>query len=118
MNSYLFDFLEFGKFNYLLITISGFSLTAVFAESCGISYVLPVSQCDLNLTTHQKGILGAVSLFGIICSSYIWGFLADTKGRQYVMRPTLLIAFVFSVLSSLTNSFTLFAILRFFVGFL
>lgn len=36
-------------------------LNAVLLETCGISFVMPVSAFDLNLTTSDKGILGAVS---------------------------------------------------------
>lgn len=87
-------------------------------DSCGIGFVLPVSQCDLNLTPSQKGILGAVSFLGIICSSHLWGFLADTRGRRCVIQPTLMIAFALSFLSSLTSNFYIFASLRFLNGFL
>lgn len=66
-------------FNYVIIFVSGMVLNAVLLESCGIAFVIPVSQCDLKLTTSEKGILGAVTFFGIICSSHLWGFLADTR---------------------------------------
>lgn len=91
---------------------------ASFTEACGISYVMPVSECDLNLTTHHKGILGAVALMGTICAAYMWGYMADKKGRRAVIRPTLVTAIVFSIFSSFVKSFYIFAILRFFVGFL
>lgn len=110
--------LEFGVFNYFLIGICGLILNAVLLETCGISFVMPVSQCDLKLTTQEKGILGAVSFIGIICSSHLWGFLADTVGRRKVIQPTLFIAFLLSIASSFVNNFYLFAGLRFLNGFL
>lgn len=91
---------------------------AGFTEACGVSYIMPVSQCDLNLTTQNKGILGAVTLLGVITSAYMWGLLADKKGRRYIMRPTLIAAVVFSIFSSFVKNFYIFAILRFCVGFL
>lgn len=91
---------------------------AGFTEACGVSYIMPVSQCDLNLTTHHKGILGAVALLGTISSAYFWGYLADKKGRRYIIRPTLMAAVVFSIFSSFVKNFYIFAILRFCVGFL
>lgn len=87
-------------------------------ETCGIGFVLPVSQCDLNLTADQKGILAAATFFGIICSSHLWGYMADTKGRRCVIKPTLLIAFISSVLSTFTNNFYVMAAMRFINGFL
>lgn len=70
------------------------------------------------MTTHNKGILSAIALIGIITSSHMWGFLADTKGRRKIILPTLLISFVCTVLSSLVTNFSLFVTLRFFTGFL
>lgn len=108
----------FGVFNFYLIIVSGLILCASFMETCGLAYVIPVSQCDLNLTMSEKGFLGAVAFFGMIFSSHLWGFLADTKGRRRVMIPTLLIASVLSVASSFTKNFYLFATLRGLNGFL
>lgn len=109
---------EFGVFNYFLILVAGIVLNVTYMETCGIGFVLPVSQCDLHLTADQKGILGAATFIGIICSSHVWGYLADTKGRRAIIQPTLLIAFVFSVLSTLTNDFYIMATMRFLNGFL
>lgn len=100
------------------MAVSGIILGAVFMETCGVAYIIPISQCDLHLSTHEKGILGAVSFFGMICSSTLWGFLADTQGRRRIIVPTLLIAFVLSVMSSLTQKFVLFATFRGLNGFL
>lgn len=110
--------LEFGLFNYILILVSGMVLFAVAMETCGISYVLPMSECDMNLSTSDEGILTAVPFAGIICSSHLWGFLADTKGRRRVLQPTLLAAFLISVASSFVQNFYLFTTLRFLNGFL
>lgn len=110
--------LEFGFFNYFLIFFAGVIIFAVGLEAGGISYFMPVAQCDLNLTSNEKGILGAVGFIGIICSSHLWGYLADTKGRRRVIQPTLMIAFLFSICSSFATNFYLLAAFRFFNGFL
>lgn len=98
--------------------VSGMILNAVYMETCGISYVIAVSQCDLHLTQNEKGVLGAIAFFGIICSSYLWGYLADSYGRRRIIKPTLLVAFIFSVLSSITDNFYALVAFRFFTGFL
>ncbi|KAL9884923.1 synaptic vesicle glycoprotein 2B-like [Glossina fuscipes fuscipes] len=107
----------FGKFNYLLILISGVILANVLLETLGISFVLPVSQCDLNLTVYQRGVMSAIGFAGIISSSHLWGFLADTTGRRSIIRPTLLMGFVFTVVSSFSTNFWSLVILRFLNGF-
>lgn len=38
-----------------------------------LAFILPVSECDLNLSTSQKGILTGIPYIGIICSSHLWG---------------------------------------------
>ncbi|XP_073832099.1 synaptic vesicle glycoprotein 2A-like isoform X2 [Musca autumnalis] len=106
----------FGKFNYLLILISGLILANVLLETLGISFVLPVSQCDLNLSVQERGIMSAIGFAGIISSSHLWGFLADTTGRRCVIRPTLLAGFVFTVLSSFSTNFWTLVILRYLNG--
>lgn len=55
---------------------------------------------------------------GIISSSHLWGFLADTKGRRRVILPTLLLSFTFTLLSSVTTNFWLFVFFRYLNGFL
>lgn len=87
-------------------------------ENACIAFIIPVSQCDLNLTTNKKGLLGAVASLGMICSSHLWGFLADTQGRRRIIIPTLMISFILSLLSSITSNFYLFATLRGLNGFL
>ncbi|XP_055843962.1 synaptic vesicle glycoprotein 2A-like [Episyrphus balteatus] len=108
---------KFGKFNYFLIIIAGLVLANVLLETASIGFILPISQCDMQLTNQDKGILSAIGFLGIILSSHLWGFLADTKGRRKVILPTLLMAFVFTVLSSFSHKFWLLVLLRLINGF-
>lgn len=114
----------------------GIVISTALVETLSISYILPVSECDMNLSSTQKGIISAVgfvglnknyhravvilisSYAGIISSSHLWGFLADTKGRRTVIVPTLLAAFGCTLLSSLAPNFWVFVVLRFLNGFL
>ncbi|XP_039958597.1 organic cation/carnitine transporter 7-like [Bactrocera tryoni] len=92
---------------------SGVVLNNVVLESVGVSFALPVLECDLNLSHREQGILGAVAFAGIITSSHFWGFLADTTGRKRIMQPELLVNFFITALSSLSPNFITFAVLRF-----
>ncbi|KAI8120345.1 Synaptic vesicle glycoprotein 2A [Lucilia cuprina] len=107
----------FGKFNYIIIFISGLILANVLLETLAISFVLPVSACDINLSIQERGIMSAIGFAGIIFSSHLWGFLADTQGRRKIIRPTLLVAFCITFLSSFSNDFWTLVILRFLNGF-
>jgi MFS transporter, VNT family, synaptic vesicle glycoprotein 2 len=84
----------------------------------GISFVFPVAECDLALTTQHKGVLSGISSIGIIASSHVWGFVADLKGRKSVIVPTLILSFLSTLLSSLATSFGMLVVCRFFSGFL
>lgn len=92
-------FLGFGFFNYVTIFVSAMVLNTATMLTTDIGFVLPVAQCDLNLTASHKGILASASFAGIIFSSLFWGFLADTKGRRSVIRPTILMAFLICLAS-------------------
>ncbi|KAG4075533.1 hypothetical protein HA402_003358 [Bradysia odoriphaga] len=71
----------------------------------------------MELTTQDKGVLSAIGFGGIITSSHLWGFLADTTGRKKVILPALLLSFTFTVLSSLTQNFWTLVVLRYLNGF-
>jgi VNT family MFS transporter (synaptic vesicle glycoprotein 2) len=109
---------KIGKYNYVLIAVSGCLMTCAFVELTSINVIFPVAQCDLNLTTADKGILGSIGYVGVILSSHLWGFLSDTRGRRTILIPTLLVAFLMTFLSSLVNNFWLMLIFRFLNGFL
>ncbi|KAL9698028.1 hypothetical protein quinque_001469 [Culex quinquefasciatus] len=108
---------KFGRFNYALIAIAGTVLAAVMLEMLSISYVIAVAECDLELTSGQKGILGAMALAGTIAGSHLWGFLADTLGRRKVIIPTLLMTNAVSFASSMMTNFWMITICRFLTGF-
>lgn len=108
----------FGRFNYTLIVLAGSLLTCAFIEVTSVNLVMTVAQCDLELTTSDKGILGAIGYVGIIVSSHFWGFMADTRGRRNTLIPSLIIAFVVTFISSFVNNFWLLVFLRFLNGFL
>ncbi|KAG5675350.1 hypothetical protein PVAND_005259 [Polypedilum vanderplanki] len=107
----------FGKFNYILIVLAGVLITTTTFETIGISFVFPVAECDLSLTTQNKGVLSGITSIGIIISSHFWGFLADQRGRKTVIVPTLILSFLASFMSSLASNFTTLVICRFICGF-
>lgn len=108
----------FGKFNYIVIILSGGLMACAFLELSSVSFILPIAECDLDLQSSDKGVLGAIGYFGVILSSFLWGFLSDTRGRRKVLIISLLISFTATAASSLANSFWLLMLLRFVNGFL
>jgi hypothetical protein len=43
----------------------GLILIAVLNETMGVSFLLPAAQCDLNLSTRDKGLLSSMTFLGI-----------------------------------------------------
>lgn len=85
-------------------------------ENVNIGLILPFAKCDLNLSLSERGILVSVSYLGIVLTSYFWGFLADTWGRQKVVCASSLSGFLFSFLSAFVTNFYGLVIIRFLVG--
>lgn len=107
----------FGKFHYSLLTVCGLIYANTAVGITILSFVLPSATCDFNLTSEKKGWLTAAPMLGMVIGSYIWGCLADTKGRKVVLIAALLIDGVCGLASSVTPDFFTFSVLRFFNGF-
>lgn len=54
----------FGKFNVLIIITGILTAMATIADNTVLSYVIPVVECDLNLSTRQKGLLNSSIFLG------------------------------------------------------
>lgn len=85
-------------------------------ENTNISFILPYAKCDLKLSTEEQGFLSAISYLGIVFTSHFWGFLADTWGRQKVLRIAAIGAFIFSFSSAFATNTILLILLRFLAG--
>lgn len=62
--------------------------------------------------------MSSIAFLGVISSSHLWGFLADTRGRRKIIFPALFLACTCSLVSSIITNFYLLVFLRFCVGFL
>ncbi|XP_050078762.1 synaptic vesicle glycoprotein 2B-like [Anopheles maculipalpis] len=110
------ELIGFGKVQIVLSILSGVSMMTVVNEAVGMSIVLPVAQCDLHFSAWEKGIIGGSMLLGIMFSSFCWGFLSDTRGRQLVLKYTLFATSFFGAISSLATGFISLVVLRFLTG--
>ncbi|KAJ1529393.1 hypothetical protein ONE63_006176 [Megalurothrips usitatus] len=103
----------YGKFNHLLMLVCGLAIMGAIIEMIDIGYVLSAAECDLQLSQSDKGVLGAITYIGIICSAHMWGVLADTTGRRRIMIRALLADVVVSTLACLAPNFWTLVALRF-----
>ncbi|XP_014208713.1 putative transporter svop-1 isoform X2 [Copidosoma floridanum] len=74
-----------GKFNYLLLlAIVPTSWAAVYSSS-SMSYILPSTECDLQFTDLEKGMLTSMPSAGMVIMSLVWGFIIDAFGRRKII---------------------------------
>lgn len=90
----------------------------VIIETMCAMFVSPAAQCDLKLSLTDKGLLSSAGFLGVVASSYIWGYCADTRGRKNVILLSLTISAVISFIGSFITITWLYILLRFFNGFL
>ncbi|XP_045467528.1 synaptic vesicle glycoprotein 2B-like isoform X2 [Harmonia axyridis] len=88
----------------------------VIIETMSMMFIVPAAKCDLDLSLFQQGLLSSISFFGVVSFSYIWGFLADTRGRLGILKISLFTSFITSSLCSIVGTSWLFIVLRFING--
>ncbi|XP_022113406.1 organic cation/carnitine transporter 7 [Pieris rapae] len=101
-----------GLYNILLVATCGLILLGIGADLFGFSLVVAAA-CDLNLSVSQKGILTSLPFIGILLVSYPWGYVADTRGRRFVLIVSVLTAFVLSCVASLATNWILLGLIKF-----
>ncbi|XP_069704226.1 synaptic vesicle glycoprotein 2B-like [Periplaneta americana] len=106
-----------GKFHLFLLLACGACLVAMVAEAFGTAFIIPPAQCEFEMGAFEKGILNAITYVGMISSSHLWGYLADTQGRRKMLILSLFLDAICAVLSSIAPTFWLFCLLRYFNGF-
>lgn len=62
--SQVFGVSGFGKVQVQLLFMIALILLTVLNETMGISFIIPAAQCDLNLTTRDKGLVSSMTFLG------------------------------------------------------
>jgi len=107
----------YGRFHYWLAFICGWANASDAVEILCISFLLPSAECDLELTPARKGWLSAILFVGMMIGGYIWGSLADSSmGRRVVLINAMVVNAAAGVISSFSQDFYFFLILRFLSG--
>uniref|UniRef100_A0A3B4VRS6 Synaptic vesicle glycoprotein 2 n=1 Tax=Seriola dumerili TaxID=41447 RepID=A0A3B4VRS6_SERDU len=105
----------FGLFHWLLLVVCGWANASDAVEILCVSFLLPTARCDLLLSSSDMGLLTA-SIFLMMVGGYMWGYLADQRGRCRVLVVSLTVNGVFGGLASVAPKFWLFLLLRFISG--
>ncbi|XP_060709635.1 synaptic vesicle glycoprotein 2B isoform X1 [Hemiscyllium ocellatum] len=106
----------FGTFHIALLAICGWANASDAVEILCVSFLLPTARCDLYLSTADMGWLTASVFLGMMVGGYMWGVLADLKGRQRILVLSLAVNGIFGAVSSLASNYWQFLLLRFISG--
>lgn len=82
------------------------------------SYVFSAAGCDLNFRSQDLGLLNVSFMLGGTISAFLWGIIADVKGRKNVLIWTIIADAMVTIICSLMQDFTGLMICRFFNGVL
>ncbi|KAK4303361.1 hypothetical protein Pmani_024615 [Petrolisthes manimaculis] len=106
----------YGMFHYWLIIVGGFANASDAIEILCVSILMPAAECDLHMSSEDKGWLSAMVFVGMMVGGYIWGVLGDMYGRRNVLIVALLVNGVAGLTSSFVQSYESFLGLRFLSG--
>ncbi|CAB3226961.1 unnamed protein product [Arctia plantaginis] len=81
-------------------------------ELFSVSYLVPASVCELHTTNIQQGFLACIPLAGVIFTSPIWGYLADTRGRKKILIISMTMGFVAGILSTFSPNWIVLSLLK------
>lgn len=106
----------YGKFHIILLALCGWAVSSDAIEVLSVSFMLPSAQCDLKLSSEDKGWLNAIIFVGMMVGGYFWGSMADKFGRRSVLMGSLTVNGLGGLVSSTSQVFWLFLIMRFISG--
>ncbi|XP_034542119.1 synaptic vesicle glycoprotein 2C [Notolabrus celidotus] len=106
----------FGAFHYGLLVVCGWANASDAVEILCVSFLLPTARCDMQLSTSDMGLLTSSIFLGMMLGGYMWGYLADKKGRRKVLILSLTVNGMFGGLSSMVPWFSIFLVMRFISG--
>ncbi|XP_042352794.1 synaptic vesicle glycoprotein 2B [Plectropomus leopardus] len=106
----------FGLFHWLLLVVCGWANASDAVEILCVSFLLPTARCDLQLSSSDMGLLTASIFLGMMVGGYMWGYLADQRGRCRVLVTSLTVNGLFGGLASVVPWFWLFLVMRFISG--
>ncbi|GJQ67462.1 hypothetical protein Trydic_g5120 [Trypoxylus dichotomus] len=106
----------YGLFHYILLAVCGLVSTSEEMDVISMSFILPSAECDLNLTTQNKGWLNSIIFVGMMVGAYAWGSVADALGRKKVLIVISFMNALCIVASSFSQTYEMFMLFRFLNG--
>ncbi|XP_053972712.1 synaptic vesicle 2-related protein-like [Hylaeus volcanicus] len=105
-----------GKFQFLLLLAVIPAAWAGGMDATSISIILPTIECDLKTTLFQKGVLNAITFVGMVSSGFLWGYVADVRGRRSVVIYGSMADGICNILTGFSQNFWTLASFKFING--
>ncbi|XP_020286619.1 putative transporter svop-1 [Pseudomyrmex gracilis] len=109
---------EIGKFQYLLSLAIIPASWASSIDTSNMSVILASAECDLGLTLFDKGLLNSSIYFGMVLSGFVWGYIADVKGRKKVVLYGYLADSICNILAGFSQNMETLVFFKFLSGLL
>ncbi|HDF2328252.1 major facilitator transporter [Morganella morganii] len=99
-----------------LLWIAGMGWTFDAMDVGLLAFLLAALQADWGLSASQLGWIGSLNAAGMAVGAFVFGIMADRKGRKPVFILTLLLFSLGSGLTAVAGSLAVVLVLRFFIG--
>ncbi|KAJ8718794.1 hypothetical protein PYW07_016350 [Mythimna separata] len=106
------DLTGYGRYNLGMFVLCAGIIVGMTFEIFSVSYLVPASRCELNTSSTQQGLVACVPLIGIITSSHIWGYLADTRGRRKILIISMTISYVAGTAAAFSPNWIVLSLLK------
>ncbi|GJQ73921.1 hypothetical protein Trydic_g18855 [Trypoxylus dichotomus] len=108
----------YGRFHYKVFAVCALCVLCVGFQNGLTSYVFSAAQCDLGFKSQDLGLLNVSFMLGGTISAFIWGIIADVKGRRNILVWTTLLDAATTLGCSFMQNFSGLMVCRFLNGIL
>ncbi|XP_076245974.1 putative transporter SVOPL [Calliopsis andreniformis] len=108
----------YGKFQFLLFFAIIPVSWSTSINTSSMAIILPSVECDLQITFFEKGVLNAIIFLGMVSSGFLWGYIADVRGRKKVFIYGYLANGICNVFAGFSQNFWTLAVFKYMNGFI
>ncbi|CAN8068310.1 unnamed protein product [Agarophyton chilense] len=106
-----------GRFQYLLIALTGLCWTAESMEMLLLSFIKQPVQCDWGISDARAALITTAVGVGMLAGASFWGLIGDKFGRRAGFILSTAVTFFMGIASSLSPNYVAILLTRGAVGF-
>jgi len=108
----------YGAYQYKALFFISLTNLNEGAENIVLSFLVSILSREWGVTPEMNSLLGSTIWLGFLIGSFLSGPIADRYGRKKPLNYCTLLLYVFAILCSFANSFTVLIIIRSIYGLL